>query len=420
MLTGGALSGPSMPSNISTLHLGAAFGDSLARGLAQSEVASFDELDAPFFRPLGDHLHPSSFDRLGLEERLRTLGRDPRGATWRMDGTEIRVRLDAVPTPRGSGVIHGSGSLGRIGDGDATVPGSLGSLSLTRNAGDGRLLFGYRTHPGWQFGPHAVTPLGDGNGEPIEPGTFADDNAFANPFLGFARNGASIGYAIAAGPGSFRLAAFSGGAQHGERHDFDASRATGALTEYRFGASGFAMQAGWLREAERVVGSRPSGAFGEFGGNTGMVGLSTLRRLGDGWDLLASAHVGTSRAEVRRRGIVRDPSALWTSSFALGLVGESMDRAGGRWGFRLSQPLRVETGHARLYWVSGRTPDRQVKVEEATLDLEPSGRQLDLELIYSRPWAGGRAHLVGIVTRDAGHVQGEHEAALLMRYGRSF
>ncbi len=127
-----------------------------------------------------------------------------------------------------------------------------------------------------------------------------------------------------------------------------------------------------------------------------------------------------SRAGMQGHGMVRDPSALWTGSFALGLVGESMDRAGGRWGFRLSQPLRVEAGHAQLRWVSGRTPDGRVTVEQAALDLEPSGRQLDLELIYSRPWAGGQAHLAAIVTRDAEHVQGEHEAALLTRYSRSF
>ena len=70
--------------------------------------------------------------------------------------------------------------------------------------------------------------------------------------------------------------------------------------------------------------------------------------------------------------------------------------------------------------MSGRTPDGRVEVEEATLDLEPSGRQMDVELSWSRPWSGGRAHLAGIVTRDAGHVRGEHDAALLARYSLSF
>ena len=62
----------------------------------------------------------------------------------------------------------------------------------------------------------------------------------------------------------------------------------------------------------------------------------------------------------------------------------------------------------------------QVEVEQAVLELEPSGRQLDLELIYARPWAGGRAHVALIASRDAGHVRGETEAVLLMRYSREF
>ena len=423
MLTGQALSGPSAPSVGSAVHLGAAFGDSLAHGLAQSEVASFDELDAPFFSPLRDHLRPSILGRLGLEERLRALGRDPRGTPWHLDGIEIRARLDAVSTSRGAGESVASASLaetGIPGSADSTIPGSLGSLTLTRDMASGRLLLGYRAHPGWQFGLHSGNSLVARDGEPIEPGTFTDDAAFANPYLGFARDGTIIGYGIPAGSGSFHVAAFHGAAQYGERREADAGRTTGALTEYRFGDSGLAMQAGWLAEAERIVGSRPSGAFGQLGGNTGMAGLSAYRHLGNGWGLLASAHAGTSRAEVRRRGMMHNPSALWTSSFALGLIGDEIDRSGGRLAFRLSQPLRVEAGQAGLRWVSARTAAGQVKIEHAAFDLQPSGRQLDLEVTYSRPWAGGRAHLAAITSRDAGHVDGEDDAALLMRYNRMF
>ena len=132
----------------------------------------------------------------------------------------------------------------------------------------------YRTHPGWQFGLHA------GNGEveegfgSIEPGTFTDDGAFANPFLGFARNGASIGYAAGGGSGAFRVAAFHGTAQYGGRRDADAGEAAGFLTEYRFGKHGVAVQGGWLAEAEAVVGGRPSGAFGGVAAESVIAGLS--------------------------------------------------------------------------------------------------------------------------------------------------
>ena len=419
MLTRRSLSGPSAPGHATAFHPGAAFGDSLTRGLADVEVASFDELDAPFFRPLGDYLRSSAFAAPVLAERLRALGRDPRGAAWRSGGTELRLRLNADPTsPRGETGHRSSLSVGNhaAGAGDGTVPGSPGSLSLAHDIGDGKLLFGYRAHPGWRFGLYAGGGTRDRSAAPLAPGTFTDDGAFANPFLGFARNGAGIGYATDVGPNALRIAAFHGSAQFGERRDADAGEATGVLTEYRFGDSGLAVQAGWLAEAEAAVGSRPSGAFGAFASDTAVAGLSAHRPLADGWTLFASAHAGMSHVEIPGRGMVRGMWALWTGTFAVGLMGEDMDRAGGRLAVRLTQPLRVESGKARLRWVSGRTPGGGVTVEDAALHLEPSGRQLDLELVYARPLAGGQAHLAAIASRDAGHVQGENEAALLARY----
>ena len=118
--------------------------------------------------------------------------------------------------------------------------------------------------------------------------------------------------------------------------------------------------------------------------------------------------------------MVQGLSGLRTSSFALCLVGEEVDRAGGRLTLRVSQPLRLEAGRASLGWVSGRFPDGEVESVQASTSLEPSGRQVDFEAAYARPWVGGRAHLAAIASRDAGHVKGEHEAALLMRYSRAF
>ena len=401
MLTGRSLSGPSAPSLGSTLRPGAAFGDSLTRGLAVREVASFDELDAPFFRPLSDHLRPNVLAASSVPERLGRLGRDPRGASWRMDGAELRARLNAASTPTGLA--------------------SLGSLSMTRDLGNGRLLLGYRSHPGWRFGLHANRSR-HGPG-PVEPGAFTDDGAFANPFLGFARDGASIGYETVVGFGYLGIVAVHGKAQYGERRDAGSGKTVGALMEYRLGHSGsfsLAVETGWLAEERGLLGSRSRGAFGGLSGDTSIVGVSAHRQLTHGWTLLASAHAGVSRAGVRGHGMVRRLSALRTSSLAFGVMGEEIGHAGGRLAFRLSQPLRVEAGHAQLRWVSGRTPGGQVEVEQAVLELEPSGRQLDLELIYARPWAGGQTHVAVIASRDARHVQGETEAVLLMRYSRQF
>ena len=110
MLTGVSLSGASAPEAQSALYLGPAFGDSLVRGLASAHVASFDELDAPFFRSLGDYLRPWGVAGSSLGERLRALGRDARGTPREMDGHGLQMRLDVVPTAYGGGVGDGPGS----------------------------------------------------------------------------------------------------------------------------------------------------------------------------------------------------------------------------------------------------------------------------------------------------------------------
>ena len=435
MLTGQSLSGPSAPGRLSTVSLGPAFGDALSHGLASSEIASFDELDAPFFRPLGDYIQPETNVTARLEERLWTLGNDSRGALWKMDALELRMRLDQRIPRNAPGVYYperltgnshmltGHNNYPRRHFGYAPVELQLGSLSLSHRVGGNEIFFGLRSHPGWRFGLHAAPgPTGSTTGL-ITLGTFSDDAAFTNPYLAFARNGAAAGIAIPLGKGAFRFAAFHGASQYGQQRDADTSLATGTLAEYRFADTtlfGAALQAGWLMEANRLAGSRPNGAFGELGANTAFAGASAYHRLGDRWAVIGSVHAGVSRTEMQDHGMLQDISALWSSTFAVGIIGEDLGYNQDRLAFRLSQPLRVESGNTRLQWATGRTRDRQVLIDTTVLDLEPSGRQLDLELTYSRPWKGGRAHLATLISHQAGHTRGYNDFALFMRFMRSF
>ncbi len=423
MLTGVSLSGASSPEAQSALYLGPAFGDSLTRGLASAQVASFDELDAPFFRRLGDYLQPVGYAGSSLRHRLSALGRDPRGTPWEIDGPGLQVRLDVIPTTHGADFSDGPGTasaehtVGAMGVSGARrweSTAALGSLSVTHEFGGVQLGFGYRTRPASQFGLGA---------DELAPGTFTDADAFANPFLGFARDGASLRLATPLGTGSLRIATFAATAQHCGRCDAYSDGITGALTEYRFGGladSGLSLQAGWMSEANGAVGSRPDGAFGELRTGTILTGLTASRRLSENWTMLGSAHAGVHRTDNLRQGIVREVSRLRTSAFAVGIIGQEVGQSGDRLALRVSQPLRVEAGRARLRWVSGRSPDGQLELQQADLSLEPSGRQLDLEVAYSRPLAGGRAHMAAIASHDAGHAEGEREVSILARYSRRF
>lgn len=412
MLTGDTLDGPSAPDHASALSAGPAFGDSLARSLAAMEVAAFDGLDAPFFRPLGDYLLAGTPGRIRLGDRLGILGRDLRGETWSTYGAGVRVRFDMEPGVSDDPELPVDG-----------MPASVGSLALVRSFGNGALLLGYRRHPGWGHGLEAD------NGKPEkgfgmeQSGAFTGGEAFASPWPALARDGASIGYARTATKNPWRIMAFRGAAQYGERRDSDDARASGVLAERllrQTPESGLVLQAGWLDEDRRLLGSRPGGAFGELGGETVFAGLLAHRLLPSGWRVFVGAHAGRSTAVPVRAGMVEGFSAIWAGSAAIELAGEGIGRAGGRLVFRVAQPLRVESGSARLRWVAGRTPGGRAEVRETLLDLEPSGRQVDFETTWSQPWRDGIVHLAAVAVWDAGHVRGETENALLARYSRTF
>ena len=427
-----SLTGPSASVQLSTLAAAPAFGDALARGLAAREVAAFDALNAPFFHTLGEHVRPAAA-RARVEERLWTLGNDPRGALWDTGVYALRARLDHDAATRGAfpvwhntaqndlpGAAHG---YARLFPWQVPSGPRLGSLSLVRRVAAGEFFFGARNHPGWHFGLHALERAAAREYGALTPGTFSDDAAFANPYLSFVRDGAGAGLSMARGNGAFSVGAFHGALQYGEKPVPGASRATGALAEYRLEnglLAGIAVQAGWLTEPRQLAGVRSRGAFGGLAATTGFWGLAARHSLNDNWTVLGSVHAGLSRPRLERQGMLQSLSTLWTSTFNFGVIGTNLVHGRDRLALRVSQPLRVEQGDARLSWATGRTRERQARFGQATVNLEPSGRQLDLELTYSRPWRAGRAHLGALATRQHEHTRSAHDFALFMRYDRSF
>lgn len=426
-----SLAGPAVNRALSALASAPAFGDALSRGLAGREIAAFDSLDAPFFSPLNSYLRTPS--PLGVEARLHALGGDPRGALRPLaPGFGMRLRATQGPVSgRGFGLAHRLVALGpgtgTGGDREGAPENRLDALWLSGTTDWGRVFLGLRGSVGWDLGLYAAGAL--------TPGAFSDEAAFVSPYLALARDGGAAGLEWALGRGALRAAAFHGGADWDKERLWTQGpgpglpqasgpeRNYGALLEYGpapDAARGVALQAGWLWEPGSLMGSRPQGAFGGLRGQTGFAGLAAHARLGDRWMAFAAAHAGWSRPQVEGAGLLRGVSALRTSSFELGATRQGFLGEDGRLSLRLSQPLRVESGHAALRWAAGRTRHRQLLTEQARLNLEPSGRQLDLELAYRRPWAGGWADLATIATRDAQHTRGARELTLLFRYHRAF
>lgn len=114
--------------------------------------------------------------------------------------------------------------------------------------------------------------------------------------------------------------------------------------------------------------------------------------------------------QVRGTGLLTHIDAARTTQWSTGLAWR---QGRGQWGLALSQPVRVERARAHFDVPLGRTPEGAVLRGRSSLDLAPSGRQVNLELGWRHQ---PDEHTVwgfnAVWARDHGHVAGQREWAL--------
>ena len=184
----------------------------------------------------------------------------------------------------------------------------------------------------------------------------------------------------------------------------DGARVRGAMGEVRFGdddGAGVGFQAGALGEADAVLAGTGDEGDGGEGGEGGLRGLRSRTafaglsgRTGEwfGWRFRGAAHWGRTSAE--SSGLL-ESGLLWSGSYSAGVERSGMFRMGDAFGFRLSQPLRVESGMFRLRGDGIGTEASAV----------PTGRQLDAEVLYRVPlrgWGGWSLNAEGWALLSAG------------------
>ena len=175
--------------------------------------------------------------------------------------------------------------------------------------------------------------------------------------------------------------------------------ATGAALAWRAADAPLGLRAGWMGERRSLLGSVSEGAFGDLLSNAVFAGIEADADLGR-WRIGGTAEIGAVNAQVRD-GLFEDVSPVATSAFALHATRPTRD--GGAFRVSLSQPLRVEDGEARLSYPAGRTTGGEVLRSAVAVDVEPSGRQVDLALQWRQPLELGELRLGAILSREPGH-----------------
>lgn len=373
------------PAQTGIAVFGGALGQGLSQNLSQFQVAVFDQLGFPFQQSASSMVQS--------------------------------VSAAVIPTP----LSHGSQNIasgGRLQLGVASDPWQR-SFRTTGNPNDqvqadyfalhfqdqrgSEQFAGLNANPGWFFGVY-----GDGV---LTPGSTEDDSSFAAPWLRYARQGWSSGGAMALGSGSskLRLGLFNGTASWNQWQPSSDQHSSGALLEYALlsGANGLSIQAGFIQEQNSFLGTSIGSALGSVeSGDTFFTGINGYLQLGAQWQAIVALYSGKTDSGLNSQFISIDQK-ISSNSWAFGLRGNSLLRNNDQLNLYLSQPLRIEDGAGQLRVASGRTIDRQVIYQDLHFDLQPQGREQQLELSYHRPWQ--LAQKAAWLSASAGYIyQPEH------------
>ena len=361
---GNDVGGAGIPVMLTRFAPGHALGNGLKLGLAGQEVAAFDELGAPFWYALDGFAHDPS--RPSALTRLHAF------MAWPSE--DRRPGMPAVAFA-GIGATDGTTS--------GTEPPLLGGFApMARGSGRDEPRLGFLASP--------------------SAGTVGGHLSLAEHALTVRtedRNG--LGFAM-----------FSTEGMQGR------IPASGAVLSWQPSDAPVGLRGGWLSERESMLGSRAAGGFGRLGAGSSFLGVEGRAQFG-AWRLDVSAEVGLASASTSG-GMLAGVSPLLSSAFAMRAERPTGVRDWLR--FSVSQPLRVESGQARLSVPIGRTLDGRVVRRPVSADLSPTGRQIDVSARWEkRLGVGGTLRVGATWTLDPGHEgAASSDVTLLAGWRREF
>jgi hypothetical protein len=207
------------------------------------------------------------------------------------------------------------------------------------------------------------------------------------------------------------------------RTSFRNSADTASVTlDRRGGGTQFALDVGTTLETGGAMGSLASGGL-KMADHASTVWTTATAEtaLDTHWSLKGAFTVAAMGATHPQASLITAIGPVYTTSFALGIAGESLFAAGDTLSFSVSQPLRAE--HAALTLTSGIGRDWNtggVIMGSTEVSLLPSGRELDFETGYGfslGPWNAGANVAYAL---DADHVRDKNAVLALITLSRAF
>nr|WP_231733175.1 S8 family peptidase [Sphingomonas sp. CCH5-A5] len=171
----------------------------------------------------------------------------------------------------------------------------------------------------------------------------------------------------------------------------------------RFGALDAQLSYTRLDERATVLGARFADALGAPGAVSHFADLTLRYEAGDGWSLGGTMRQGWTR--IGAGGAINGGGSLRTAGYAFDIGKAGLFDARDSFGLRIAQPLRVTHGGLDLSlagewdYAAGRAGGYRLQ----RLNLAPTGREIDVEWRYSRPFGPANADLNLFWRRDPGN-----------------
>ena len=371
--------------------IGPVFGDSFINAISGKDFVVFDQLGAPFSKTLD-----STYDNKLTS--LSWLSSKQSNASKRISEVQTKINNKTELMLGIASNSYGEHDLGmRLWAKDDK---KLRYFSLKQDLSDSGFYFlGHGVSPSLFFGENKINSS--------FKNSLGRSSHFGSPFLDFASEGAFVG-------GGFKLrneTSFSGVYFRGSQEEqeflvIDMPSSSGLLVEYKenFHQSSFSIQAGLLEEPESLLGGSFKGGYGSIDKTLTYFSGIQASHIFSRFYTTGSIFYGETDIDLTETGLINSLDKFSSSSFNLGIFTNGLLNPHDSFGFKVTQPLRLEEAKIELSVPVGRTKYREVLFDQYQLGLSPSGREIKAEFIYQKPLNKGSFFTSFGYIKDRGHL----------------
>ena len=364
-MLGHNLSGPMTSAAFTTIHLtNPSFGDSISRGINNETVIFFDELQAPFRRPLNGIISDYRYQIMNLN------GYDE------VDKHNVKTSItaDSFFQVRLSSYSNHSNEL--------ITPNHL--LNIKSANEEYFTYFNYEKNTFMSHGINAGWALGIFQDELLRS-KINLRSKFNNPWMNFTAAGTSFG-SIKEIDENLNLAlTISSGRNKFKSNEIfgDTNTSSLALIELQTNSAIPSLQLGLLKENDSQMGLSGSGALNGKGNQlTSFLGITNSINIFGG-KFFGSLYWGQTADSKNKTSMVSSMNDIHSSSFGLGYLKSSVFQTNDLLTLTVDQPIRVESGNLNLEVPVYRTKKKNVLFNSLNINLRPSGREINSKLEYS-------------------------------------